>query len=113
MKSFGYGIMLAELVPSPDLSETTNGNKKTHTDDLNIRIGKAGFGNKLQEVYVDPGNPGRAFILLSEGFEPTMYEKNQTSDEDMDSMVFIAELHSGGAFDRRLEMLKKAHSSGA
>lgn len=39
-------------------------------------------GIPIQEIILDPEDPLSAIILAPEGFAPTIYEKNQTLNED-------------------------------
>lgn len=95
IKSIGYGIFVAEIIPYVNDSKL-----------ITELVYKSGM--LIQTIILDP-NGGRAVFLTQSGTEPTKYERNQT---DMSDLCLLELLRSTDVrLNDRFMLLKQSHET--
>lgn len=107
LKSFGYGIYQAQLVPPEFEGETvpSNGDKMRATAALEARVRKSGLEEVL-EVVSDPEDPRLAFVLVRRGLPPCKLERQQWEDRDLERLETAAEASMSSRLAERVSMLR-------
>lgn len=108
MKSFGYGVYQAEVVPAEHagVGVPSNGDRARTVEALDARIRKSGL-EEVQEVIPDPDDPRLAFVLVRRGFPPCKLEKGQWEDRDMGRLERAAEASMSSRLAERVRMLRQ------
>jgi hypothetical protein len=98
IKSFGYGIMTAEFVPTPNQEENVK-------EDLFKCIRSSGIGDVL-EIILDSWDSNRVFILMHGGQPPCIQEKSQIELSDIECLEDSAKAAMSDVFIQRIATLK-------
>jgi hypothetical protein len=99
IKSFGFGIVIAEFVPSPSSDENVK-------EELFKHIRSSGLD--VLEIIQDVQNQNRVFVLLYSGQPPCILEKNQIEPNDIELLENSAKIAMSNEFIKRIDMLKEA-----
>lgn len=95
LKSFGFGIMSAEIVPSNDQSDK---------NEIFTRIENAEI-NPL-EIVIDPLDHNRVYILLQDGHRPSQYEFLQMESSCLEKLRTAIDMNGSQRFSDRVTMLE-------
>ncbi len=109
LKSFGYGIFLAEMVPAPTTKTRPNGTKSAAEHEVCLLLASSGImpSNGPVEALIDHEDAARAFIMVDEGHAPTKYELAQISDEDWEKIRTVVDIGGTQSFKDRVTMLEE------
>ena len=108
LRSFGYGIFQAQMVPSELASlrrPPSNDDKIRVTKMLEKRVYESGIRN-IQEVVPDPNDPELAYVLVQEGQSPCELERGQWQPADLDRLFMVVEASMKSRFLDRVIMLR-------
>ena len=104
LKSFGYGMYLARLVPPEPRAHWSNEARAALLSDLARRVHASDIPGVL-EVLPDPGDPEVAFVLCGEGLPACQQERDQTEPEELERAAEAAQRAGSERFADRLHML--------
>jgi len=103
IRSFGYGIMSAEVVPAPEKPARPNGDRSAPEGDALKMVRESGL--RALEAALDPEDPNRVYLLMAEGHAPSRYELGQMEEEDWKRLKAAVTLAGSSRFSERLSML--------
>lgn len=108
LKSFGYGVYQAELVPPEfgDDAAPSNGDKMRAAESLEARVRKSGL-EEVQEVIPDPEDARVAIVLVRRGHPPCKLEKSQWEDGYLERLAVAAEASMSSRLKERVQMLRE------
>jgi hypothetical protein len=112
IKSFGYGVFLAELVP-PEVvrrGPPKNGDGRVALENIKRRIQKSGLPDVL-DVVPDPEDVGRAYFVLRTGQPPCKIEMDYATEQERSRMKVAAEASASSVLSSRILMLDEASKS--
>jgi hypothetical protein len=104
LKSFGYGIYLVELVPPPAEKARPNGKKDVQQTEIYRSLRRSGL--PFTEVVLDVEDEARAFVMASEGHEPTKFELSLITPGDWELIRTSIDMWGSQNFSNRLTMLE-------
>ena len=94
VKSFGYGIMLAEAVPSQEAAPRG----------IEVLEMVNGSGLDVMEAVLDPEDLSRVYLLMPDGHTPSRHELEQMESADWERLRSAVAMVGSGRFLERLAM---------
>lgn len=106
IRSFGYGVFLAELVP-PEVvrrGPPKNGDGRAALEGIKKRLQKSGLQDML-DIVPDPEDMGRAYFVLRSGQPPCKIELDYATEQERNRMKLAAEASASSVLSSRILML--------
>jgi len=111
VRSFGYGIMSAEIVPPPDKVVGPNGDR-SGTESEVLRMVR-GSGISAVEAVSDPEDSNRVYLMMDSGHRPSRYELGQMDDAEWERLRTAVDAAGSASFSGRLTMLEEDRTPAA
>ncbi len=105
VKSFGYGVMVAEEIVDPLEALEKKEASRSEVERFLTKIQEIGMEGVI-EVMPEPGNSKRAFILLDSWHEPHKFERSNLSEADIQAMRLIFAINKNRILGERLKFLE-------
>jgi hypothetical protein len=108
LKSFGFGIMSAEMVPG-SAPVKPNGDLSDMESEVLSCVRRS--GPDPLEAVVDTEDKNKAYLLMSEGHPPSRHEFSQMEPSDWERLRTAVDLHGSRRFSERLTMLEEERAT--
>ncbi len=114
IRSFGFGVFLAELVPPEAVRRgpPKNGDGRAALSKVRRMLEKSGLG-EIMDVVPDQEDMGRAYFVLREGQPPCRIEMDQMSGDEARRLRLAAESAASSVLSSRISMLDEEISKTA
>lgn len=106
IKSFGFGVFMAEMVPTPTVKERPNGDRKALEYQVTRMFRKSGI--EFKEIIIDVEDSSRAYALAGEGHTPTKFEFAQIEPGDWERIRTSVDMWGSGSFRDRITLLEES-----